>query len=568
MAWPRIIRSVRERGTLRDLAAWLFLGTLVVAPWLYGGTTSGSIEIINGMLGVAFVLWAASLLLDRRWPDAPRGLLIISGLILLQGWWMVANAHSIYDSTYRFFVPVRAIFRNGPGSVDYALSLAWMLRATALLAVVCFTAELTQRPVWLLRLWSAIALAGGSIALLGLIQKGTGAHMIFWQLAAPSDTTTFFASYYYHANAGAFLNLVLPLVAGLVLWATLRQASPWARAACLTALVLLVVAALSNTSRMAQAVGAMLVVAMIAAVARPALQMIARVEKRTLLVALFVVILTVLAVAQAVHLDQPLRRWQSLSEQFPADARWLANRAAVPAAGDAGWFGFGPGTFRAIFPHYQKRIANLDGAWRFLHDDYLQTILEWGWLGSAAIAVLFFGGIGMGVRSFFKRRDWSNRQRILVGAAVLALIGVALHALVDFPLQIMSIQLFVATYLGICWGSGEGGGQRTEAGGQRPERRWGAGRSQDMGYDGWQIESIIGRDGIESGDGRILNGLRSGRLCGRRPESTHFPAQPASPWALFIGSGLWYRGGLPTHGRPLASRFRNVPVAGRKIVSA
>ena len=453
------------------MAGWLFLGTLVVAPWLYGGTTSGSIEIINGMLGVAFVLWGVSLLLRLRLPAVPRGLAIVAGIILVQGWWMVGNAHAIYDSTYRLFVPVRAIFPSGPGSVDYALSLAWMLRATALLAVVCFTAELTQRPVWLLRLWSAIALAGGSIALLGLIQKGTGAHMIFWQPAAPSDTTTFFASYYYHANAGAFLNLVLPLVAGLVLWATLRQASSWARAACLTALVLLVVAVLSNTSRMAQAVGAMLVVAMIAAVARPALQMIARVEKRTLLVALFVVILTVLAVAQAVHLDQPLRRWQSLSEQFPADARWLANRAAVPAAGDAGLFGFGPGTFRAIFPHYQKRIANLDGTWRFLHDDYLQTILEWGWLGSAAIAVLFFGGIGMGVRSFFKRRDWSNRQRILVGAAVLALIGVALHALVDFPLQIMSIQLFVATYLGICWGSGEGGGRRLE------DSRWPAGRS-------------------------------------------------------------------------------------------
>jgi hypothetical protein len=389
----------------------------------------------------------------------------------LQGWWMVVNAHAIYDSTFGLFTRIHPILPSVTGSVDYVVSFAWILRATALLGVVCLAAEMAERSVWLVRLWYAIAIAGGSIALLGLIQKATGAPMIFWQPADPSlhFTSTFFASYYYHANAGAFLNLVLAPIAGLSFWIIRRGSPILVRTLWLVLFLFVALAILSNTSRMAQAVGGLIFLILLGAVARSARRIMARTEKRTLVLGCLLGAMTILAVAQAVRLDRPLRRWNDFSEQLPDSARWTADRVALAGVGDAGFFGFGPGTFQTVFPHYQRLSGNQPpGVWRFLHNDYLQTILEWGWLGSVAIAALFFGGIGIGIRNYFNAENWSNRQRILLSCVLLALIGVAIHALVDFPLQILSIQLLVAAYLGICWGSSDW--RRSEVGGRRSDR--------------------------------------------------------------------------------------------------
>ncbi|PYI79258.1 MAG: hypothetical protein DMF05_10370, partial [Verrucomicrobia bacterium] len=100
-----------------------------------------------------------------------------------------------------------------------------MLRGALLLGTILFVCDLSRSSRWLLRLWYVISLIGGSIAFLGLLQKATGAQMIFWQPPPPPEygVTTFFATYFYHGNAGAFLNLVWPLSAGLVIRAFTSQ---------------------------------------------------------------------------------------------------------------------------------------------------------------------------------------------------------------------------------------------------------------------------------------------------------------------------------------------------------
>ena len=444
----------------RDSAKWLFFAALIVAPWFYGGTTKESIVAINALLGIALTFWVIGLFVSRSFPLLPKVLVAISVILLLLGWWMVVNAVSIYDSEFLIFKPLQQLLRYGSGSVDYAISAAWMLRATLLIGVTWMVVDLSQDPRWLVRLWWTIGIAGGSIALLGLLQKATGAEMIFWQNAGAHEVNTFFATYYYHANAGAFLNLVWPATIGLAVRAFQKHEHPGVRALWLSLSVILIGAVAANTSRMAHLIGTGSGIAIAIMFAPRIVRQLSKAELKVVLVGTVSVLIAIFAVAQASHLDQPLQRWHRLSENLPMDARWLVSKAALGAVPDAAVFGFGPGTFRVIFPYYTAGLgAPAHGVWRFLHEDYLQTLLEWGWLGAALWAFIFFGGIVAGVRALSQYAlDWTPRRRLLLRLAILALCGVALHALIDFPLQIMSIQLYVAAYVGLCWGSGRWGG--------------------------------------------------------------------------------------------------------------
>src|SRR6266487_5559522 len=237
---------------LRNAARWIFFAALIYAPWAYGGTTSASIQVINWLLLAAFTLWIIELAVSGRRPASPRVLLFLTCALVGLGSWMAVNAMSIYDSDFHTFVPLRNFAPPLVGSVDYAISGAWMIRGALLLFAILFVADLSQSNRWLLRLWFTIGLVAGSIAFLGLLQKATGAQMIFWQTTPPWGATTFFATYYYHGNAGAYLNLVWPLTAGLAIRAFTARCHPAMRAMWLSVFVLTLAGVLANTSRVAQ----------------------------------------------------------------------------------------------------------------------------------------------------------------------------------------------------------------------------------------------------------------------------------------------------------------------------
>ncbi|HEV2714670.1 MAG TPA: hypothetical protein VGU64_05355, partial [Terriglobales bacterium] len=156
---------------LRHASRWILLAALIFAPWDYGCTSPDAIAILNAILGTALVLWLASLLPgisrhhalgnDRKHRTRlPLALVIIAPALLVFGWAITLNARSIYDSDFFLFISRQNILPSAPGSVDAAISAAWMLRVTLLIGVIFLTIDLARSPVWLLRLWWTIAITG------------------------------------------------------------------------------------------------------------------------------------------------------------------------------------------------------------------------------------------------------------------------------------------------------------------------------------------------------------------------------------------------------------------------
>lgn len=105
---------------------------------------------------------------------------------------------------------------------------------------------------------------------------------------------------------------------------------------------------------------------------------------------------------------------------------------ARPMARDFPWFGTGPGTFATVFQLYLP--AGQEEYWIQVHNDWLETRITFGWVGSALIAAAFLLVLA---RCFLPGGIHGGRRFIVL--LWLALAGCLVHARFDFPFQIYSV---------------------------------------------------------------------------------------------------------------------------------
>ena len=445
-------------SSLRSGSRWLILSMIPLSVALWGGTRPWTAELIGWVLVLAMIFFVLSMIIPGERKSPERKLLIASLLILIPGWIMALNGHSGWASAgfpeYRSPSPLCLL----PGSIDTALTFPVMTLTTGMLGALLICSDLASSKTWRIRFWQVLCLTGTGMVLLGIAQRLTGAQAIYWNLREYHGGF-FFSVFRYHANAGAFINLIFPLTAGLAVRALLKRdflgGVFWT-----SSLLMMLAASFVNVSRAAEAVTLFLMLIMAGCLA-------GMFSGRSLIASLpwimaFLVLLTVFAASFG--LEKSLGRWRpgrpavSLEGgSFFNTDRGLTYRSVVfHLLPKTGFWGSGPGTFEPAFAAVVKANSlPVKGRWDLAHNDYLQTLSEWGVIPFLSFISLMFGAIWQGFRLWRLPRGSSVRLLGVCGA--LSLLGVLVHALVDFPLQIPSIQLCTAVICGILLGTPRSG---------------------------------------------------------------------------------------------------------------
>ena len=104
---------------------------------------------------------------------------------------------------------------------------------------------------------------------------------------------------------------------------------------------------------------------------------------------------------------------------------------ALPLLSQYGVIGTGGGTFYTVYPQVQSE--SIQHFYDHTHNEYLQFAIEFGIVGAAIIAVLVLLCAKSALSAIRHRRHPLPRGTAF--ATVMAVIGMALHSTVDFPLQ-------------------------------------------------------------------------------------------------------------------------------------
>ena len=175
------------------------------------------------------------------------------------------------------------------------------------------------------------------------------------------------------------------------------------------------------------------------------------------------IILVLLVSAGAFSYSKADRARKRLENTFLLDSPdtvrirvWLW-KTALRMWEDHFWLGVGPGHFDYRFPNY--RSEEVQARPGYAHNDYLQTLAEWGLCGAGLILsalALLYAGVFKTLK--YVRREQgdlgtkpSNRTAFVLGAS-LGLVAILIHSFTDFNMQVPANAILAVTLMSLLSG--------------------------------------------------------------------------------------------------------------------
>lgn len=459
-------------GIFEGLTELLIFLSLIFAPWAFGTTQPWSIWTMNAVGYMLGLLFAAKLFIRQRLgyqicfaikppkPDSlTRALAGLTVLILIYTLVGALNARANYDPI-RMDFSFRPHLKWLPHSYDQVKS--WVTFANYL-ALACFfwstrdwlmgktrSENVTQRtlptlpapkyaiPMRLRRLLWVLALNGAMLAAVSIVQRLDGGGKLLWLVEPRINRQALLqlGPYAYRANGAQYFNLLWPTALGL--WWLLRREARRKRGdngtthraaipypILLPAVLLMVVCPIISTSR-----GGAIVAT--AGVFGCAVIIISGLRRRSPATKFSASLCFGAMLAAGVYFGGDQLSLRLRSTEIDLLARENIYATARDMVRDYPLFGTGPGSFESVFQLYR---SSTDEYWPAqLHNDWLETLVTFGWCGSSLIVLALACIVGRLLNGGSIRVPWRFIALVWVG-----LLGCLAHARFDFPFQVYSI---------------------------------------------------------------------------------------------------------------------------------
>lgn len=407
--------SARRRTEFSDgvsLLEKVVVGHVVVfilaASWAFGGNASFVRTPLLLWGSIGFLLTLAALQNDAvRRSGRLRWLHCLWPLL----WLNIQVALSALNPSFQEMVTETGTVRIPTSTVSWlpsaavpalALNGLWWLNAVYVSAFNLVLVVQQRRALRLLTL--AISINALVLAVLGTLQKLSGAKGLYFGLVA-SPNTSFFSTFIYHNHWGPFVVLSMAAWLGLA-WHYARRSDNRYRDffhspsfLALVAVFFLACSIALSTSRSCS----ILTIVLLGAAGAHWLSKILRQRRaynESIALPLGLAgVASLLAIGAIAWLSSPvlsaryahtLRQIDEASS-FSENSRTILYKDTWRMAAAKPWFGWGMGSYPTVFYNYNTQVSHKDKLPVFYadaHSDWLQALAEFGWIGTLSLGAL------------------------------------------------------------------------------------------------------------------------------------------------------------------------------------